>query len=112
MLLSAAGLFAIIYGLIVKKAIHIGTGRIFTSIEKQLVGGLIVMMIIFIIAEAKIKDPMVNLSMFKKPHFIGVVIVAFALGSGIYAYNTFLTALMQNYIGYSATQTGLRQVTF
>ncbi|GAX07673.1 major facilitator superfamily transporter [Secundilactobacillus silagincola] len=109
MLLSAAGLFAIIYGLIVKEG-HPHWNWTDLRVSGWLVGGLIVM-IIFIIAEAKIKDPMVNLSMFKKPHFIGVVIVAFALGSGIYAYNTFLTALMQNYIGYSATQTGLRQLT-
>ncbi len=39
------------------------------------------------------------------------MIVAFTLGAGIYSYNTFLTALMQNYIGYSAIQTGVRQLT-
>ncbi|GAX01272.1 MFS transporter [Secundilactobacillus silagei] len=108
MLLSAIGLFAIIYGLIVKEG-HPHWDWTDARVSSWLIGGVVVM-IAFIIAEAKAKDPMVNLKMFKKPHFIGVVIVAFALGAGFYAYNAFLTALMQNYIGYSATQTGVRQL--
>lgn len=54
---------------------------------------------------------MMDIQMFKRPHFLGTITVAFALGAGIYAYNAFLTALMQNYIGYSAVQTGVRQLT-
>lgn len=109
MLLSAAGLFAIIYGLIVKEG-HTHWDWTDLRVSGWLIGGTIVLLL-FMIVEAKIKDPMVNLKLFKKPHFIGVVIVAFTLGAGFYAYNTFLTALMQNYIGYSATETGLRQLT-
>lgn len=48
--------------------------------------------------------------MFKNINFIGSVLVAFALGSGIYAFNTYLTVLMQNYIGWSAFDTGIRQL--
>ncbi|GAA3616628.1 MFS transporter [Secundilactobacillus similis DSM 23365 = JCM 2765] len=109
MFLSAVGLFAVIYGLIVKEG-HTHWGWLDLRVSGWLLGGVVVL-IIFIVAEAHIKEPMVNLQMFKKPHFVGVVIVAFALGAGIYSFNTFLTALMQNYIGYSATQTGVRQLT-
>lgn len=109
MLLSAAGLFAIIYGLIVKESNpHLSWINI--DVSGYLIGGVLIL-VGFVIAEMHVTDPMVNIKMFKKPHFIGTIIVAFALGAGIYSYNTFLTALMQNYIGYSAIQTGIRQLT-
>lgn len=110
MLLSALGLFALIYGLIVKEG-HPHWNWTNLNVAGWLIAGVVIL-IVFIIVEARIEHPMVNLSMFKNPHFIGVVIVAFALGTGIYAFNTFLTVLMQNYMGYSATQTGLRQIVY
>lgn len=109
MALSAAGLFAIIYGLIVKES-HSHWQWTDPRIAGWLVGGLVVL-ILFVIVEMKIKNPMMNVNMFKQRHFIGTVIIAFTLGAGIYSFNTFLTALMQNYIGYSAVQTGVRQLT-
>lgn len=109
MLLSAIGLFAIIYGLIVKEA-HPSWGWTNPEIAGLLLGGLAVMAL-FIWVESRVAHPMINLAIFKERHFVGTVIVAFALGSGIYAYNAFLTALMQNYIGYSAIETGVRQLT-
>lgn len=109
MALSAAGLFAIIYGLIVKESNpHLSWGSL--EVSGLLVAGLI-LLILFVIVELHVADPMVDINMFKRPHFIGIIIVAFALGAGIYAYNAYLTALMQNYIGYSAVQTGVRQLT-
>ncbi len=54
---------------------------------------------------------MMSLNFFKQRHFVGTIFVAFALGASLYSFNTFLTALMQNYIGYSALQTGVRQLT-
>lgn len=109
MFLSAFGLFAIIYGLIMKEN-HAHWSWFNLDVMGWIIAGIVIL-IIFVIVEAKIKAPMMDINMFKKPHFIGTIIVAFALGSGIYAFNTFLTALMQNYIGYSAVQTGLRQIT-
>jgi EmrB/QacA subfamily drug resistance transporter len=108
MLLSAIGLFAIIYGLIVKEG-HPRWSWTNPEIAILLIGGIAVMSL-FIFVESRVTHPMINLGMFKERHFVGTVIVAFALGSGIYAYNAFLTALMQNYIGYSAIETGVRQL--
>lgn len=108
MILSAAALFAAIYGLIHKES---NTHLAWTSMQ---VGGWLlaasILMVIFIIVEMKTKAPMMNLKMFKNINFVGSVIVAFALGSGIYAFNTYLTSLMQNYIGWSAFQTGIHQL--
>lgn len=108
MILSAIGLFAVIYGLIVKEG-HPHWAWTDARVSSWLIGGIIVM-VGFVFVEMRVEDPMVDIKMFKRPHFLGTIIVAFALGSGIYAYNAFLTALMQNYIGYSAVQTGVRQL--
>lgn len=109
MLFSALGLFAVIYGLIVKESNpHLSWLNL--QVSGYLVGGLL-LLIIFVIIELRVTSPMVDMKMFKRAHFVGIVIVAFALGAGIYSFNTFLTALMQNYIGYSALQTGIRQLT-
>lgn len=109
MLLSAAGLFAIIYGLIVKEG-HPHLSWLSGQVSGWLAGGVI-LLIAFVIVELRVADPMVDISMFKRPHFIGIVLVAFVLGAGMYAFNAYLTPLMQNYIGYSAVQTGVRQLT-
>ena len=108
MVLSAGGIFAIIYGLIVKESHPHLDWTSFQIMGWLLLG--VVLMIIFVIVEQHVKQPMVDLSMFKRAHFIGIILVAFVLGSAMYAYNAYLTALMQNYIGYSAVQTGLRQL--
>lgn len=107
--LSAVGLFAIIYGLIVKES-HPHWTWLDPRVSGLIAGGIVIM-IVFVFAELKADDPMMDVTFFKRPHFLGTISVAFALGYGIYAYNTFLTALMQNYIGYSAVQTGVRQLT-
>lgn len=108
MILSAAALFSAIYGLIQKET-HLSWA--WTDLR---IGGwlllAVVFLALFIFAEAKVQNPMMNLSMFKNINFIGSVLVAFALGSGIYAFNTYLTVLMQNYIGWSAFDTGIRQL--
>ncbi|OTN74966.1 hypothetical protein A5886_000010 [Enterococcus sp. 8G7_MSG3316] len=108
MFLSTAALFSAIYGLIQKET------NIDWAWTDFRVGGwlvlAIVFLVLFIVTEAKVKEPMMNLKMFKNINFVGSVIVAFALGSGIYAFNTYLTVLMQNYIGWSAFDTGVRQL--
>lgn len=108
MSLSAIGLFAIIYGLIVKEG-HPHWAWTDGRVSGLIIGGVVVM-IFFVFIEMRVEDPMIDIKMFKRPHFLGTILIAFALGSGIYAYNAFLTALMQNYIGYSAVQTGVRQL--
>ena len=109
MVLSAAGLFSLIYGLITKES-HPHWSWLELQVSGWLVAGL-VLLVIFVVVESRLEQPMMNVAFFKKPHFIGTVVVAFALGAGIYSFNTFLTALMQNYIGYSAFDTGVRQLT-
>lgn len=109
MLLSAATLFCAIFGLIQKE------DNVHLSWFDPKIGGWLfaafILLITFILIEMKLKHPMMNLRMFKQRNFVGAVIVAFALGAGVYSMNTFITILMQNYIGWSAFDTGIRQLT-
>lgn len=107
--LSGLGLFGVVYGLIIKEG-HPHWAWVDPRVGGWLLGGL-VFLIAFVIVEQHLAQPMLDLSFFKRRHFVGALTVGFALGMGLYAFNTFLTALMQNYIGYSALQTGVRQLT-
>lgn len=109
MVLSAATLFTGIFGLIQKE-----NHAAWAWTDQRVAGWLIaavILLVVFVIVELKVQDPMMNLTMFKHRHFIGATLVALTLGMGIYAFNAYLTGLMQNYIGYSALQTGVRQLT-
>ncbi|MGZ3680947.1 MAG: MFS transporter, partial [Ktedonobacterales bacterium] len=63
---------------------------------------------VFIIGELRLKNPMVDPRLFANASFTGAAIVAFALSGGLYALFFFLTLYFQNYLGYSALDTGLR----
>nr|WP_125709983.1 DHA2 family efflux MFS transporter permease subunit [Lacticaseibacillus porcinae] len=109
MALSAFTLFSLIYGLIQKEA-HTNWAWTNIGVAGWLIAAVIGL-IAFVIVEQRVTDPMVDLSMFKSRHFVGTIIVALGLGVAMYSFNAFLTVLMQNYIGYTALQTGVRQLT-
>ena len=51
---------------------------------------------------------MLDLSLFRKPAFNGVSIVAFGLSAGMFAMFLYLTLYMQDVLGYSPLEAGLR----
>ena len=51
---------------------------------------------------------MLDLSLFRKPSFAGVSIVAFALSAGMFAMFLYLTLYIQDVLGYSPLEAGLR----
>ena len=51
---------------------------------------------------------MFDLKLFRKPTFTGGLIAAFALSAGLFALFLYLTLYLQDVLGYSALQTGLR----
>lgn len=67
-----------------------------------------VAMIVFVIGELRLKYPMVDLRLFKIPSFTGSAIVAFTLSAGMFSLFFFITLYLQNYLGYSALDGGLR----
>jgi EmrB/QacA subfamily drug resistance transporter len=67
------------------------------------------LLIIFVIAELVQKErAMFDLSLFRKPTFTGGSLAAFALSGGLFALLLYLTLYLQDVLGYSALQTGLR----
>ncbi|HEX6778638.1 MAG TPA: MFS transporter [Ktedonobacterales bacterium] len=65
-------------------------------------------LIVFIIGELRLKHPMVDLRLFKIPSFTGAAIVAFTVSAGMFSLFFFITLYLQNYLGYSALDGGLR----
>ncbi|MEA2371956.1 MAG: hypothetical protein QOH12_2350 [Solirubrobacteraceae bacterium] len=99
----SGALAALVYALIQ------GESRGWTS--REIVGclaGAGVLLLVFLIVELIQKAPMFDLSLFRNPTFAGGSIVAFALSAGMFALLLYLTLYIQNVLGFSALDTGLR----
>ena len=100
----SGALGALVYALI--KGNTKGWGS--TEIVACLIGS-VVLMIAFLIAELVQGDrAMFDLKLFRKPTFTGGSIAAFALSAGLFALLLYLTLYLQDVLGFSALQTGLR----
>jgi EmrB/QacA subfamily drug resistance transporter len=62
----------------------------------------------FIASQAVERTSMVDLTLFKRPAFLGAQITAFAISSSMFAMFLYLTLYLQNILGLSPLQTGLR----
>ncbi len=62
----------------------------------------------FIAVESRMSEPMLPLGLFKRPSFTGVQLAAFAVSASAFALFLYLTLYLQNYLGYSPLQAGLR----
>jgi EmrB/QacA subfamily drug resistance transporter len=68
----------------------------------------VVLLIAFVIAELVQTRPMLDLSLFRRPAFSGASIVAFALSGSFFAMFLYLTLYIQDVLGYTPLQAGLR----
>jgi predicted MFS family arabinose efflux permease len=78
-----------------------------TLIVSLLVGS-VVLMAAFIAIELAQKRPMFDLSLFRKPSFVGVSLSTFAIGAGMFAMYPYITLYLQNDLGFSPLAGGLR----
>ena len=62
----------------------------------------------FALFELRRERPMLDLSLFRKPTFGGVSIAAFTLSASLFAMFLYITLYLQNILGYSPLQTGIR----
>jgi EmrB/QacA subfamily drug resistance transporter len=62
----------------------------------------------FIVIENVVRDPMLDLSLFKRRSFVGVGLAAFAVAATVVASTSYLALYMLNTLGYSPFQGGLR----
>jgi EmrB/QacA subfamily drug resistance transporter len=70
--------------------------------------GSVVLLAVFAALELRRRDPMLDLRLFRGPSFVGVQIAAFSISATIFAAFLYLTLYLQNVLGYSPLQAGLR----
>ncbi|MGH3578798.1 MAG: MFS transporter, partial [Mycobacterium sp.] len=66
------------------------------------------LMAVFLVAEWRQDDPMLDLSLFKRPAMVGVSLAAFALPASIFAMFLYLTLYLQDVLGYGPFAAGVR----
>ncbi len=99
----SGALAALVYALIQ------GNGRGWGSTEiVACLAGSAALLLAFLIAERVQRAPMFDLSLFGNPTFAGGSVVAFALSAGMFSLLLYLTLYLQDVLGFSALQAGLR----
>ncbi len=74
----------------------------------SLFAGSAAMLGAFVAVERRVAEPMLPLSLFRSRAFTGVQLAAFAVSASLFALFLYLTLYLQNYLGYSPLQAGLR----
>jgi EmrB/QacA subfamily drug resistance transporter len=97
------GLFCLILALIE------GNARGWTSgLILGLLAAAAVLLVAFVISQARGKTTMIDLALFRRPAFVGAQTTAFTISASIFAIFLFLTLYLQNVLHLSPLQTGLR----
>jgi EmrB/QacA subfamily drug resistance transporter len=99
----SAGLFLLVFGLLRGNAEGWGSAVIVASLVAA-----VVLLVAFVLVERRNPRPMFDLSLFGKPAFTGVSIATIAIGAGMFAMFLYLSLYLQDILGYSPFQAGLR----
>jgi EmrB/QacA subfamily drug resistance transporter len=99
----SGGLFALIFALIRGNAEGWGAPLIVGCLVAAAVLGTV-----FVLVERRSAEPMLDLSLFRKPAFAGASIAAFVLSASMFSMFLYLTLYIQNILGYSPLESGLR----
>ncbi|MGZ4289174.1 MAG: MFS transporter, partial [Gaiellaceae bacterium] len=97
------GLFLLVFGLVR------GNSEGWTS--PQILGvlvGSVVLLLAFVLIELRSKRPMLDLHLFRRPAFVGAQVAAFTLSASAFSMFLYFTLYLQNVLGYSPLQAGLR----
>jgi EmrB/QacA subfamily drug resistance transporter len=73
-----------------------------------LLGGSAALFVTFVLVELRQKHPMLPLRLFRIPAFTGVQLASFAISGSMFALFLYLTLYMQNILGLSALEAGIR----
>jgi EmrB/QacA subfamily drug resistance transporter len=74
----------------------------------SLLAGSAVLFAAFVAVERRVSEPMLPLALFRRPSFTGVQLAAFAISASAFALFLYLTLYLQNYLGYSPLEAGVR----
>jgi EmrB/QacA subfamily drug resistance transporter len=97
------GLFALVLALLRGNDWGWGSTR-----EIGLLVVAVVLLAAFVVVEKRQSEPTLDFSLFRIPTFTGAQIVAFAISASIFSQFLYLTLYLQNVLGYSPVQAGLR----
>ncbi len=100
---SSAALFLLVFGLLRGNAEGWGSGLILASLA-----GAVLLLVLFVAIERSQPRPMLDLSLFGRPAFVGVSLATVAIGAGMFAMLLYLSFYLQDVLGYSPLQSGLR----
>src|SRR3954449_3830516 len=74
----------------------------------SLMASAAVLLVAFTVIERRVAQPMLPLELFRRPAFTGVQLAAFAVSGSMFALFLYLTLYLQNFLGYSPVDAGLR----
>jgi EmrB/QacA subfamily drug resistance transporter len=101
--LFTGALAALVYALIESGSAGFGSAKVIGCLAAAGV-----LLVAFLVVEAHNDQAMFDLSLFRLPTFSGGAIAAFAISAGIFSMFLYLVLYLQDVLGYSALQTGLR----
>jgi EmrB/QacA subfamily drug resistance transporter len=99
----SAALVLIVFGLLRGNDAGWGSAQILAA----LVAG-VALLVAFVVVEVRQERPMLDVSLFRQPAFVGVQAATFCLGAGMFALFPFLSIYLQDVDGYSPLGAGLR----
>jgi EmrB/QacA subfamily drug resistance transporter len=79
-----------------------------STLIMSLFAGSAALLAAFVAIERTVREPMLPLGLFKRPAFTGVQLAAFAVSGSAFALFLYITLYLQNYLGYSPLEAGLR----
>jgi EmrB/QacA subfamily drug resistance transporter len=99
----SGSLFLFVYALIEGNGDGWGSTKIIS-----LLAASAVLLCAFLVAESRQRRPMLDLTLFRRPAFTGASIVAFSISASMFAMFLYLTLYIQDVLGFSPLQAGLR----
>ncbi len=99
----SGGLGLLVYGLIEAGSLGWGSDRVVASLV-----GSTALLVLFIVTQIVQKQPMFDLGLLRKPTFTGGLIAAIGVSASVFSLLTYLVIYVQNVLGYSAVDAGLR----
>ena len=99
----SAALFLLVFGLLRGNAEGWSSALIVSILTAA-----VVLLVAFVVIERGQDQPMLDLSLFRRPAFIGVSLGTVAIGAGMFAMFLYISLYLQDVLGYSPLGAGLR----
>ena len=99
----STALGALVFGLIRSAPDGWGSTTVVVSLSVS-----VVLLTAFLVAELVQREPMFDLRLLRKPSFVGALLAALAINGSLFSLLTYLILYLQQTLGLSAAQTGVR----